>query len=72
MSFDPTLLMLSLVPSGVGFVLFVYGKKLTRLPQLLAGLALMIYPYFTSTVLSMTVVGGAIVAALWVALRMDY
>jgi hypothetical protein len=70
--FDPALLMLSLIPSGVGFVLFVYGKKLARLPQLIAGLLLMIYPYFTDTVLSMTLVGVAIVAAMSIALRLDY
>ena len=72
LSFDPALLMLSLVPSGVGFVLFVYGKKLGRPPQLVAGLLLMISPYFTDTLVSMTLVGVAIGAALWVALRMDY
>jgi hypothetical protein len=71
-SFDPTLLMLSLLPSGVGFVLFVYGKKLGRLPQLVGGLALMIYPYFTDTVLGMTAIGALIVAAVWVALTMGY
>ena len=45
---DPTWLFLSLIPSGVGFVLFVYGKKQQRWPHLVAGLAMMAYPYFTS------------------------
>ena len=47
MSLDPTWLFLSLIPGGLGFVLFVYGKKQERWPYLVAGLLLMIYPYFT-------------------------
>ena len=49
MSLDPSLLFLSLITSGIGFVLFVYGKKQDRWPQLVAGVALMIYPYVVST-----------------------
>ena len=40
MDFDPTLLMLSLVPSGIGFVLFMYGRKQQRWPHLAGGIAL--------------------------------
>ncbi len=38
MNFDPTWLFLSLIPSGIGFVLFVYGKKQERWPHMLAGI----------------------------------
>ena len=72
MSFDPDLLFLSLITSGLGFVLFVYGKKQERWPQLAAGLALMVYPYFVST-LSVTIgVAVAIVAAMWIAIRQGW
>jgi len=64
-----TWLFLSLIPGGIGFVLFVYGKKQSRWPQLVAGLAFMVYPYFTPSIASMTVVGGLLGAALWVAIR---
>ena len=37
---DPTWLFVTLIPSGAGLVLFVYGKKQRRGPQLAAGLAL--------------------------------
>jgi len=63
-SFDPTLLMLSLVPSGIGFVLFMYGKKQERWPDLAAGIALMVYPYFVNTALQM-VIGGALIGGAW-------
>ena len=69
---DPTLLFLSLIPSGVGFVLFVYGKKQQRWPQLAAGLGLMIYPYFTSSILTLAGVGAALGAALYWALQAGY
>lgn len=69
MNFDPTLLMLSMVPSSAGFVLFVYGKKQERWTHLVAGLALMIYPYFTTTVTQMIVGGLLIGGVFWWALR---
>ena len=72
MSLDPTLLFLSLITSGIGFVLFVYGKKQDRWPQLVAGVALMIYPYVVSTATMTIVIGAGIIAALWVAVRQGW
>jgi hypothetical protein len=72
MSLDPTLLFLSLITSGIGFVLFVYGKKQDRWPQLVAGVALMIYPYVVSTATMTIAIGAAIIAALWLAVRQGW
>jgi hypothetical protein len=69
MTLDPTWLFLSLIPGGVGFVLFVYGRKLGRWPQLVGGLALMAYPYFTDSVVSLVAVGVAIGVAVWALVR---
>ena len=69
MSFDPTWLFLSLIPSGIGFVLFVYGKKQERWPHMLAGILFSIYPYFTPSILSMTLIGVALGTGLWLAVR---
>jgi hypothetical protein len=66
---DPTWLFLSLLPSGAGFVLFVYGKKLGRWPHALAGVALMAYPYFTSTVAGMCGGAAVIMLAWYLAIR---
>ena len=66
---DATLLFLSLIPGGIGFVLFVYGKKQQRWIHLVAGLAFMTYPYFTTTSTSLTIVGVVLGAALWLAVR---
>ena len=69
MTLDPTWLILSLIPSGIGFVLFVYGKKQERWPHLAAGVAMMVYPYFATSVVSLVGVGVAISVALWYAVR---
>ena len=69
MSLDPTWLFLSLIPSGIGFVLFVYGKKQDRWPHLVAGLVFMVYPYFATSVAALLGVGVALGGALWYAVR---
>ena len=69
MNFDPTWLFLSLIPSGIGFVLFVYGRKQQRWPHLLAGIVFTIYPYFTPSILVMVLVGVALGTGLWLAVR---
>jgi len=72
MSFDPIWLFLSMIPAGIGFILFVYGKKQQRWPHLAAGLLLMVYPYFTPTALSLFGVGAVICGVLWYAVRLGW
>jgi hypothetical protein len=72
MSVDPTWLFLSLIPSGIGFVLFTYGKKQERWAHLAAGLALMVYPYFATSTTALLAVGVAIGASLWWAVRLGW
>ena len=50
-------------------MLFVYGKKQERWPQLAAGVAFMVYPYFTQSIASLLGVGVALSVALWLAVR---
>ena len=72
MTFDPTWLFVSLIAGGIGFVLFVYGKKQQRWPHLAAGLLFMVYPYFATTLLSLCVTGAAIGLILWYAVRLGW
>jgi hypothetical protein len=67
--FDPTMLLLSLVPSGIGMFLFMYGKKKERLAHIAAGLVFMVYPYFVSSVLQMLLGGALIGGVFWWALQ---
>jgi hypothetical protein len=50
-------------------VLFTYGKKMDRLPQLVGGIALMVYPYFTPSMTSMISVGVLVCAGVWFAVE---
>ena len=72
MNFDPTWLFLSLIPGGIGFVLFVYGRKQGRWPQLVGGLIFMVYPYFTTSVLSLVATGTILGAVLWYVIRLGW
>ena len=72
MSLDPTWLFLSLITGGIGFVLFVYGKKQQRWPQLAAGVAFMVYPYFATGLVSLVVIGAVIGCVLWYAIRLGW
>jgi hypothetical protein len=69
MDFDPTGFIVSLIPSGAGFVLLVYGKKQQRWPHMVAGLLLMVYPYFTTDLVWLIAIGAAIGVLLWWAVR---
>jgi hypothetical protein len=72
MSLDPGLLFFSLITSGVGFVLFMYGKKQDRGPQLVAGLVLMVYPYFVPDLIWNVVVFVVILVVTWLAVRQGW
>jgi hypothetical protein len=72
MTFDPTWLFLSMIPSGIGFVLLVYGKKQQRWPHMIAGLLFSIYPYVTDSVVALLGTGAAIAFLLWCAIRLDW
>ncbi len=53
-------------------MLFVYGKKQERWPQLVAGLLFMVYPYFTSSVPALVAVGMTLAVGLWTATRLGW
>ena len=72
MSFDPTFLLIALVVSGAGFVLFNYGRKMRRWPQGIAGAVLMVYPYFVPSPLAVGLIGVAIGAATWLAVWLGW
>jgi hypothetical protein len=69
MSLDPGWIFLSLLISGVGTGFFIYGKKQSRYPHLVAGLLLIGYTYFVESLVGLVVIAVAILAALWWAVR---
>jgi hypothetical protein len=58
--------------SGVGFVMFVYGKKQSRFPHMISGLILMVYTYFVSDTRQMLVIAFGVLAIFWMMLRMGW
>ena len=72
MSFDPGWLFASLITGGIGFVLFVYGKKQARWPHCVAGLLFLVYPYFATTLTSLVTIGLILIAGLWIAIRLGW
>ncbi len=71
MDFDGASLLSSIVVSSVGFISFYYGRKMKRLPQIVIGLAMMVFPYFVPGALLTIVVGAALAGLLWVALYFE-
>ena len=62
-------LLAGLLVSSVGMGLFLYGKKQTRLPQVVGGLAMMVYPGFVASPLVVLALGGVLVGGVWLAVR---
>jgi predicted cobalt transporter CbtA len=72
MDFDVNSLIASFVVSSVGFVLFIYGKRMSRAPHLVVGLVLLIYPYFIGAVLPMFGIALVLVTLLWFAVKRGF
>jgi hypothetical protein len=67
---DANQLIVAMLVSLVGFALFVYGKKQRRAPHLVAGIALMVYPYFVSSVVLVLLIAAALMGGLWLVLHL--
>jgi hypothetical protein len=70
--FDLGSLVAGFAVSGVGFVLFSYGRKMSRPPQVLVGLVLMVFPYFVPSVLAVLGIAALLCALLFLAVRAGY
>jgi hypothetical protein len=69
---DASSLIAGLFVSSVGFVLFSYGKKMSRPPQMVGGLLLMVFPYFVPGVVWMLAIGALLCGLIWVAVQRGY
>jgi hypothetical protein len=68
-NFDANNFLLSMLIGSVGFVAFFYGKKMKRLPQMVAGLTLMAYPYFVSNLWVMGGIAIVVLGLMYLAIR---
>jgi hypothetical protein len=72
MDLDGNTLLASLLVGLVGAALFMYGRKQGRFPQMFVGAALVVYPYFVSSIALMVAVAAGLLVALWGAVRLGY
>ena len=66
--FTTASLFVALVISSVGLGLTGYGKKAARIPQLVAGLVMLVYPYFVTAVVPMVIVAVVLLAVMALAI----
>lgn len=69
MQFDATSLLLSFLIGGVGFVLLVYGKRMSRVPHIVVGILMMVYPYFVSSVILSLTIFAALLGGFFFAVK---
>ncbi|MBN2576196.1 MAG: hypothetical protein JXP73_16670 [Deltaproteobacteria bacterium] len=62
---NATALLCSVLVSSVGLGLFVYGKKQRRGLHLAAGILLIVYPYFVSSIALMFIIAAAVLGLLY-------
>jgi len=67
--FDVTTLALSFLIGGVGFVLVAYGKKMSRVPHIAAGIVMIVYPYFVSSVILSLAIFAVLSGGLFFAVK---
>ena len=60
-------LLAGLVFSSIGFIGFVYGKRMNLWKPIFIGIALMAYPYFIEDTIALCAIGLAGSAALFLA-----
>lgn len=72
MHLDAGWIFASLIVSSIGFILLHYGRKMARLPQILVGIAMLIYPYFVPGVLANVLVAAGLLALLWVVVKLGW
>jgi hypothetical protein len=58
--------------SGVGFVLFNYGRKMGRAPHAVVGLVLMVFPYFVPHVWLMFGIAALLCGLVYLAVRAGF
>lgn len=64
-AFSGALLVGSVLFSSIGFIAFIYGKRMSVWKPMLLGLVLMAYPYFIEDTLTLFAIGVVLCAALF-------
>jgi len=68
---DSAWLFLSGLFSLIGFAVFMYGRRQSRASPMLAGVALMVYPYFVDGTAALVGIGVLLIVAMIIASRYE-
>ena len=62
---NPLALLSGLIIGGIGFVLFVLGKKQHNVRCLVTGVAMCVFPYFVGSLLALWLIAAACLGGLY-------
>lgn len=65
-------LLLALVIGSIGLGLFIYGRKQGKVPPVIVGIALIVYPYFVPNPWISAAIAAAALGLLWGATRVGF
>jgi hypothetical protein len=65
MDLDGNSILVSLLIGLVGAGCFMYGRRQGRIPAMVVGAALIVYPYFVSSIALMVAIAVGLHVALW-------
>ncbi len=60
----------ALIIGTLGFAIFIYGKKQNRIPQVVAGLAMIAFPFFIGSLWWMVGIAVGLLAVMTIAVRL--
>ena len=63
--FEQSSMAANLLVSGIGFILFSYGRKMRRMPHTAIGVIMLVYPYFITDAGLMLGVVPFLLGLLW-------
>jgi hypothetical protein len=65
LNLDSNALLASLFIGLVGAACFMYGKRQGRLPAMVVGVVMCVYPYFVPNVIIMAAIAAVLLVGLW-------
>lgn len=69
-SLEPNYLLASMLVSGIGFVLFSFGRRRERFLFTVIGVVMLVYPVFVSNIAWMLAIAPVLLLLLWIATRL--
>jgi len=72
MDVDANTLLVSLLVGLVGAALLMYGKRQGRVPAIIVGAVMLVYPYFIGNAIVVIAIAGALILGLWGASRLGF